>query len=207
MKKIISLILCIAAILLCTVSCGDEKAEDTTAAAGEVSSKEPVYVEMSVKEHGIIKLELYPDIAPVTVENFVSLVKEGFYDGLTFHRISKGFMIQGGGPDNGRGGSGKEIFGEFRANGFDNPLSHDRGVISMARTNDPNSASSQFFICDSGNYKSSLDGRYAAFGKVIEGIEVVDSIASVDVVMNSQGSERSVPVHPVVIEYVKVIEK
>ena len=153
-----------------------------------------------------MKLELYPDIAPITVENFVSLVKEGFYDGLTFHRIMKGFMIQGGAPSgNGIGGSDKTIKGEFSANGFNNTLSHDRGVISMARSNDPDSASSQFFICDSGDYKASLDGKYAAFGKVIEGFDVLDAVASVECVMSSRG-EKSIPVNTVYIEYIKVVD-
>ena len=125
-----------------------------------------------------ITLELYPDIAPKTVENFVSLVKEGFYDGLIFHRVIAGFMIQGGDPMGiGIGGSGHNIVGEFAVNGFKNPLSHKRGVISMARSQNYNSASSQFFICHAD--ATFLDGQYAAFGKVIEGIETVDEIAGV----------------------------
>lgn len=125
-----------------------------------------------------IKLELDPKAAPITVENFLSLVKEHFYDGLIFHRVIEGFMIQGGDPTGtGRGGSPKSIKGEFRANGFMNPIRHTRGAISMARTQAPNSASSQFFIV----HKDSLylDGQYAAFGRVVEGIETVDEIASV----------------------------
>ncbi|MDY2847828.1 MAG: peptidylprolyl isomerase [Oscillospiraceae bacterium] len=124
-----------------------------------------------------IKLELYPDAAPITVENFENLVKSGFYDGLIFHRVIEGFMIQGGDPEGtGMGGSGKNIKGEFAANGVKNPIKHTRGVISMARSMMPNSASSQFFIM----HKDAphLDGSYAAFGKVVEGIEVVDEIAS-----------------------------
>ncbi len=125
-----------------------------------------------------IKVELYPDIAPITVENFLSLVKDGFYDGLTFHRIIPGFMIQGGDPSgNGTGGPGHTIKGEFSANGIKNDLKHSRGVISMARAMDPDSAGSQFFIMHAdANY---LDGQYAAFGRVIEGMEEVDRIASV----------------------------
>lgn len=125
-----------------------------------------------------IKVELYPDIAPITVENFLSLVKDGFYDGLTFHRIIPGFMIQGGDPSgNGTGGPGHTIKGEFSANGIKNDLKHSRGVISMARAIDPDSAGSQFFIMHAdANY---LDGQYAAFGRVIEGMEEVDRIASV----------------------------
>ena len=125
-----------------------------------------------------IRLELYPEAAPKTVANFRKLVSEGFYDGLTFHRIIPGFMIQGGDPlGNGMGGSDKKLVGEFRANGFNNPIKHERGVISMARAYDPNSASSQFFIM----HKNAphLDGQYAAFGKVVSGMEVVDEIASI----------------------------
>ena len=125
-----------------------------------------------------IEIELYPEAAPKTVANFESLVKAGFYDGLTFHRVIPGFMIQGGDPlGNGMGGSEKKIVGEFRANGFANPIKHERGVISMARAYDPNSASSQFFIMHAN--APHLDGQYAAFGKVVSGIEVVDEIASI----------------------------
>ena len=125
-----------------------------------------------------IKAELYPETAPKTVENFLKLVNEKFYDGLIFHRVIKGFMIQGGDPTGtGMGGSKDTIVGEFRANGFQNDLAHTRGVLSMARTNMPNSASSQFFIMHQD--APHLDGQYAAFGKVIEGMEAVDRIASV----------------------------
>lgn len=125
-----------------------------------------------------IKTELYPETAPKTVENFLKLVDEKFYDGLIFHRVIKGFMIQGGDPTGtGMGGSKDTIVGEFRANGFQNDLAHTRGVLSMARTNMPNSASSQFFIMHQD--APHLDGQYAAFGKVIEGMEAVDKIASV----------------------------
>ena len=125
-----------------------------------------------------IKAELYPEAAPKTVENFLKLVDEKFYDGLIFHRVIKGFMIQGGDPTGtGMGGSKDTIVGEFRANGFQNDLAHTRGVLSMARTNMPNSASSQFFIMHQN--APHLDGQYAAFGKVIEGMEAVDKIASV----------------------------
>ena len=134
-----------------------------------------VIIEM--ENGGVIKLELNASAAPKTVENFLSLVEKGFYDGLTFHRIIPGFMIQGGDPEGtGMGGPGYGIFGEFRQNGFDNPIKHERGVISMARSMMPNSAGSQFFIM----HKDAphLDGAYAAFGKVVEGIEVVDAIAA-----------------------------
>ena len=135
-----------------------------------------VIIEM--ENGGKIELELYPEHAPKTVANFLSLVYEGFYNGLTFHRIIPGFMIQGGDPlGNGMGGSKERIKGEFRANGHNNPIKHERGVISMARAFDPNSASSQFFIM----HKNAphLDGQYAAFGKVVNGMDVVDEIASI----------------------------
>ena len=136
-----------------------------------------VIIEM--ENGGKIELELYPEFAPETVKNFEALVSQGFYDGLTFHRVIPGFMIQGGDPlGNGMGGSEKKIKGEFRANGFkQNTLKHERGVLSMARAYDPNSASSQFFIM----HKNAphLDGQYAAFGKVVSGMEVVDEIASI----------------------------
>ncbi len=125
-----------------------------------------------------IELELYPEAAPETVKNFEALVKRGFYNGLTFHRIIPGFMIQGGDPlGNGMGGAEKNIKGEFRANGHNNPIKHERGVISMARAFDPNSASSQFFIMH--DDAPHLDGQYAAFGKVISGMDAVDEIASI----------------------------
>ena len=126
-----------------------------------------------------IKLELYPEHAPITVANFEKLVKEGFYNGLTFHRVISGFMIQGGCPDGtGMGGAKENIKGEFLANGVKNDLKHTRGVISMARSMMPDSASSQFFIMHEDT--PHLDGNYAAFGKVVEGIEVVDEIAAVE---------------------------
>ena len=125
-----------------------------------------------------IEIELYPEHAPKTVANFLKLVNEGFYDGLTFHRVIPGFMIQGGDPlGNGMGGSENKIKGEFRSNGHKNPIKHTRGVISMARAYDKNSASSQFFIMHAD--APHLDGDYAAFGKVVLGIEVVDEIASI----------------------------
>ena len=125
-----------------------------------------------------IKIELYPEIAPVSVENFEKLVKQGFYNGLTFHRVIPGFMIQGGCPEGtGMGGPGWHIKGEFAANGFKNDLKHTRGVLSMARSSMPDSAGSQFFIMHED--APHLDGQYAAFGKVVEGIEVVDEIADV----------------------------
>ena len=140
-----------------------------------------------------IKIELKPDVAPITCENFEKLVSEGFYDGLTFHRVISGFMIQGGCPlGTGTGGPGYQIKGEFASNGVMNPLKHTRGVISMARSMMPNSAGSQFFIM----HKDAphLDGQYAAFGAVVEGLDVVDEIASVATAMNDM------PLEPVVIK-------
>ncbi|MFW6269244.1 MAG: peptidylprolyl isomerase [Bacillota bacterium] len=126
-----------------------------------------------------IVVELYPEVAPNTVNNFVYLIEDGFYDGLIFHRVIEGFMIQGGDPEGtGTGGPGYSIKGEFSSNGFENDISHDRGVISMARSNHPDSAGSQFFIMHQDS--PHLDGDYAAFGKVIEGIKVVDEIAAAD---------------------------
>ena len=133
-------------------------------------------VKITMESGDAITLELYPEIAPITVENFVSLVKEGFYNGLIFHRVIAGYMIQGGDPlGSGFGGSDKTIKGEFKLNGVENNLSHERGVISMARSQMPNSASSQFFICHAD--ATFLDGQYAAFGRVIDGMETVDDIA------------------------------
>ncbi len=135
-------------------------------------------VTVKMADGGIIKLELYPDIAPITVQNFVDLVEKKFYDGLIFHRVIKGFMIQGGDPEGtGMGGPGYCIKGEFRFNGYKNDLKHKRGVISMARAMSPNSAGSQFFIMHKD--AKHLDGQYAAFGKVIEGMDEVDRIATV----------------------------
>ena len=135
-------------------------------------------VTIEMENGGVIKAELYPEVAPNTVNNFISLVKQGFYDGLIFHRVIPGFMIQGGDPKRtGAGGPGYCIKGEFRANGFKNDLLHSRGDLSMARTMAPNSAGSQFFIMHED--APHLDGQYAAFGKVIEGIEVVDEICKV----------------------------
>ncbi len=143
-----------------------------------LSEQKKPLVTIEMENGHLIKIELYPDVAPLTVENFVSLVAEGFYDGLIFHRVIPGFMIQGGDPQGtGMGGSKRPIKGEFTQNGFRNDLKHDLGVISMARTADPNSASSQFFIMAAKS--PHLDGQYAAFGKVTEGIEEVDRIVAV----------------------------
>lgn len=134
-------------------------------------------VTIEMEDGGVMKAELYPDVAPNTVNNFISLVQKGYYDGLIFHRVIPGFMIQGGCPDGtGIGGPGYSIKGEFTGNGFQNDLVHDRGVLSMARTMAPDSAGSQFFVMV--EKAPHLDGQYAAFGKVIEGMEVADAIVS-----------------------------
>ena len=148
-------------------------------------------VTITMDNGDIMKAELYPDIAPNTVNNFISLVKKGFYDGLTFHRVIKGFMIQDGCPQGtGMGGPGYEIKGEFTMNGFPNNLKHTPGVLSMARAMDPDSAGSQFFIM----HKTSphLDGQYAAFGKVVEGLDVVDKIACVRTDFSDRPREKQV---------------
>ena len=156
-------------------------------------------VRITMDSGKVIRLELYPETAPITVENFLDLVKKGFYNGLTFHRIISGFMIQGGDPDgNGMGGPGHSVKGEFKSNGVDNPLKHEKGVISMARSMDPNSAGSQFFIMHEA--APHLDGQYAAFGKVIEGLDVVDEIASVET------GFQDAPVDKVIMEKVEVEE-
>ena len=147
-----------------------------------IASQPKNYIaKIEIENHGTITLELDGSAAPITVENFVKLAKDGFYDGLTFHRIIDGFMMQGGCPKgDGTGDAGQDIKGEFSANGWDNPIKHERGTISMARANDPNSASCQFFIVHetSANNTASLDGKYAAFGRVTSGMEIVDKICS-----------------------------
>lgn len=137
-------------------------------------------VVIEMENGGKIKLELYPEHAPVTVENFLKLIQKGFYDGLIFHRVIKGFMIQGGCPEgSGTGNPGYQIKGEFKSNGVDNPIKHLRGVISMARSSSPDSAGSQFFIMHQDS--PHLDGQYAAFGKVVEGMDILDAIATTKV--------------------------
>ncbi len=177
-KKLLLIALCIFTLFSFT-ACGKKEID-------KMARK--IYVQMEINNYGTISLELYPDLAPETVSNFVNLAKSGFYDGLTFHRIIKGFMIQGGDPQgNGYGGSHKTITGEFYANGFNNELKHSRGVISMARADgDPNSASSQFFIMHQDYHP--LDGNYAAFGKVIKGIEIVDKICDDTKVEDDNGT-------------------
>ncbi len=182
-----------AALVLCLGMFGCKK-EDSG------NNGETIMVEITMENGGVIKLELYPDVAPITVENFTKLADEGFYDGLIFHRIKKGFMIQGGDPEGtGYGGSGENIKGEFLANGVKNNISHVRGVISMARSRSYNSASSQFFIV---HEKSTfLDGEYAAFGRVIEGMDVVDEIASIPTGANDR------PIIAPVIKTIRTVEE
>lgn len=211
MKKVLCIVM--AMLLLCSCSAG----VNTSFTSGEtpVPTPTPAPTDNAVKENvkmentnikitmdngGEIYLELYPEYAPETVANFVSLVKDGFYNGLTFHRIIRGFMIQGGDPEGtGFGGSDKTIKGEFASNGFaQNTLSHERGVISMARSQMPNSASSQFFIVHEDS--TFLDGDYAAFGVVTEGMDTVDEIANVATGYNDK------PITPVVIEKMEIID-
>mgnify|MGYP000748055220 FL=1 len=182
-KKIIAIL---SAAILTLTFCGCSKRQsefDSDTGSGYGTH----HAVITVKDYGDIKLVLDGDTAPITVKNFVELAKSGFYDGLTFHRIIKGFMIQGGDPKgNGTGGSDKTIRGEFSKNGVENNISHKRGVISMARLQDNNSASSQFFIMhEDGDY---LDGSYAAFGHVTEGMDVVDKIAENTPVTDSNGT-------------------
>jgi peptidyl-prolyl cis-trans isomerase B (cyclophilin B) len=185
-------LLVLVALLFTIVGCGTKtdngQAGEKQGGESGVQTSEPIEyptveenptVTITMENDKEIILELYPDIAPNTVANFISLIQEGLYDGVIFHRVIPGFMIQGGDPDgNGTGGPGYSIPGEFSANGFENNLRHERGVLSMARTNDPNSAGSQFFIMVAD--APSLDGQYASFGKVIEGMEVADEIVSTE---------------------------
>ena len=163
----------------------------------EESTMQNPIATITMKDGGVMKLELYPDIAPNTVRNFIALANSGFYDGVTFHRIIAGFMIQGGDPEGtGMGGPGYSIKGEFASNGFKNDLKHKRGVISMARTMVPDSAGSQFFIMHAD--APHLDGEYAAFGMLLEGFDVLDKIASVKTGM------YDMPLDPVVIDTIRV---
>lgn len=174
MKKIISVLILFAMLTLSLTSCGFDGSE--YAKTRDIKDRDISYVEMKVKDYGKIVILLDATTAPITVANFLKLVESGFYDGLTFHRIIKDFMIQGGDPaGNGSGGSSETIKGEFSSNGYENDIKHIRGVISMARSNSPDSASSQFFICNA-DATESLDGRYAAFGYVVDGMSVVDKI-------------------------------
>lgn len=172
MKKLFPLI-CVLLLLLC--GCGKDYSTGLH------------HVELEVENYGVIKMELDADTAPISVENFMKLCEDGFYDGLTFHRIISGFMIQGGDPEgNGSGGLKDTITGEFSSNGIENPISHVRGTVSMARSDDPNSASCQFFIVHQDS--EFLDGSYAAFGHVTEGMEVVDAICADTPVEDGNGT-------------------
>ncbi len=226
MKKIIKIVALIMALAFVLCSCANtaftsSTGSKTTSPAGNINSSEDTlddseYDESNIEkgEHPQVKftmenggsfvMELYPEYAPKTVENFVELVSDGFYDGLTFHRVVEDFMAQGGCPEGtGNGGSSMKIKGEFAINGFEqNVLSHTRGVVSMARASSYNSASSQFFICYSD--ATFLDGQYAAFGMVISGMEVVDSFLEIERTIGSDGA-LSRPVEPIVIEKAEVL--
>ena len=173
-----------------------QKTEETNQSKENSTMQNPIAT-ITMQDGGVMKLELYPDVAPNTVKNFIALANAGFYDGLTFHRIIAGFMIQGGDPNGtGSGGPGYSIKGEFTSNGFKNDLKHKRGVISMARTMIPDSAGSQFFIMHA-DYPY-LDGEYAAFGMLLEGFDVLDAIATV------QTNRNDAPLTPVVIDTIRV---
>ncbi|MCR5790175.1 MAG: peptidylprolyl isomerase [Lachnospiraceae bacterium] len=190
----------------------EQTKEESAAEAGaetEAETKEETadpaevpYAEITVKDYGLIRVMLEPAEAPETVRNFIDLAESGFYDGLTFHRIMDGFMMQGGDPDgNGTGGADKTIKGEFALNGVENNISHVRGVISMARSQDPDSASSQFFIVQSDS--TFLDGQYAGFGRVTEGIEIVDQICADAKPTDNNGTIP--PAEQPVMESVKIV--
>ncbi|MBQ6467012.1 MAG: peptidylprolyl isomerase [Clostridia bacterium] len=213
MKKIIALMLISLIVLSAFCACGKKTEDETytdivTAAPGETAKAgEHTRILFTMENGGTFTIELYPEYAPKTCENFEKLVRQGFYDGLTFHRVMAGFMAQGGDPNgNGTGGAPETIPGEFANNGFEqNTLSHTRGVVSMARNSfNMDSASSQFFICYTDNHTSSLDGNYAAFGKVIDGMETVDDFLKVQMLPN--GNEVSKPATPIVIKSAVVVE-
>lgn len=194
--RLVSLLLVAVMLTGMTVgmtSCNQEEQQE----GSDYTMVEKPIVTMVIKDYGTVKMKLYPDKAPQTVFNFISLIEEGFYDGLTFHRIISGFMVQGGDPDgNGTGGPGYCIKGEFSANGYeDNTLKHDRGILSMARSTPYDSAGSQFFIMHEA--ATHLDGQYAAFGKVIEGMEVIDAMAQVPV-KDSNGTLADASTAPVI---------
>lgn len=216
MRKLLNLFLIVGLFSLMLTSCNknevsvpdfDYKQDGPAVEALEIKNDKGANmnpkVEISIKDYGIIRLELDKSQAPITVDNFVKLVNEKFYDGLTFHRIIEGFMMQGGDPlGNGRGGSKDNIKGEFASNGVNNTISHKRGVISMARSQFPDSASSQFFIMhQDGEF---LDGQYAAFGHVTSGIEVVDKVCESAIVEDNNGTVA--PENQPKIEYIKIIE-
>jgi peptidyl-prolyl cis-trans isomerase B (cyclophilin B) len=172
------LIALVVMMMFLLTACGGSDSDTAgTYTPAELDTAATYYADIDIEDYGVITIELDQEAAPVTCANFVELAESGFYDGLTFHRIIAGFMMQGGDPlGNGTGGSENNIVGEFSSNGIDNDLSHERGVISMARSSDPNSASSQFFICHEDS--DFLDGDYAAFGVVTEGLDVVDAVCT-----------------------------
>lgn len=208
MKKSISVIAVILSMMMLVASCGkgsgDSKPSPTPASTPNPELvKNTINATIEIEDLGEIKLELYPDLAPETVENFVELAEDGFYDGTIFHRVIEDFMIQGGGYDeNLKQKKTSTIKGEFAANGFENTLSHVRGVISMARAQDMDSASSQFFIVQQD--ATYLDGQYAAFGRVTEGMDVVDDIAAGRTGSVSASGMEDVPVDQVVIETITI---
>ena len=179
-KRIIALVLVIATLTFVLAGCKKKNSLDKYAIDDSTEKKDYYHVAMAVEDYGIIIVKLDAVAAPKTVANFVKLVREGFYNGLTFHRVIEGFMIQGGDPNaNGTGGSSEKIEGEFLYNGYYNPISHKKGVISMARSDSYDSASSQFFICNADSASvSNLNYKYAAFGHVVEGLDVVDAITA-----------------------------
>ncbi len=211
--RALALLLTLALSLTALAACRNDEGINESDFKTEFSEEPTNHVLMSItfidskgaEQTGKLVLELDPTAAPITVENFKSLVGDGFYNGLTFHRIYKGFMIQGGDPEgDGTGGAAQKIKGEFSANGHQNPISHKRGVISMARGGySYNSASSQFFIMHADN--EGLDGQYAAFGRVVYGMETVDAIASTAVVRNPNSGERSTPITPPVINFARFV--
>ena len=198
----------IMALAICLVGCGNSGDSDTDTSSNNETNTEDLlsgnhHIEIDVQNYGTIKVELQADEAPITVTNFINLAKDGFYDGLTFHRIIDGFMIQGGDPNgDGTGGSDETIKGEFSANGVDNPLKHTRGAISMARSSDYDSASSQFFTVH--QTTESLDGQYAVFAYVYEGMEVVDQIATTVPATDNNGTVEKA--NQPVINTIKVID-
>ena len=225
MRKISSILMTVLLGALCLTGCGstdNNTAADRNGSSAAVSSPAADaesnvasdnedsdllsgkhHIKIKVKDYGTISVELDADVAPITVTNFVDLAKDGFYDGLTFHRIISGFMIQGGDPlGNGTGGSDKTIKGEFSENGVENSISHVRGTISMARSQDYDSASSQFFIMHKDN--PGLDGQYAAFGTVTKGMEVVDKICEDTQVEDENGTVAAE--NQPVIKSIKVID-
>lgn len=183
MKRITGILLALVLVLAMTACGGTGENGDQAQTSDQVQAEEQAggigmhHAEIDIADYGTVKLELDGDTAPITVQNFMDLANAGFYDGLTFHRIMDGFMIQGGDPNgDGTGGSDQTIKGEFSSNGVENGISHEKGVISMARSQDPDSASSQFFIVVADS--PFLDGDYAAFGRVTEGQDIVDKIAA-----------------------------